>query len=64
MGLNLVRCTPTDEIKRELMSVYDACDHVREGDDIRFWSRRKCTRRSEKILATPMHLGNVQRLSS
>jgi len=33
MGLNLVRCTPADEIKRWLVAVYDVCDHVREGDD-------------------------------
>ena len=33
MGLNLVRCTPAYEIKRQLVAVYDVYDHVRECGD-------------------------------
>jgi len=34
MGLNLVRCTPqmADEVE-VAVAVYDADDHVREGDE-------------------------------
>jgi len=33
MGLNLVRCTPADDIKRQFVAVYHVYDDVREGDD-------------------------------
>ena len=33
MGLNLMRCTLADEIKRQFVAVYYVYEHVREGDD-------------------------------
>ena len=33
MGLNLVKCTPADEIKKYLVVAYDAYNDVREDDD-------------------------------
>ena len=33
MGLNMVKCTPADDIKRQVLAVYELQDHVIEGDD-------------------------------
>ena len=56
IGLNFVRCTPEDEIKKYGGSIWP-CKRVWwliKGHQI-FWSKRKCTP-AEKILARPIYL--------